>query len=68
MFGEFFKKARKKKGITQQKMANLIGCNKSYICALEKGVFKQPSYQRIMKICEILELDPTSDDVRGAMG
>jgi len=48
---------RKKKRLTQVKLAELVGIDRSHICALEAGNVGA-SFDVIFKICEVLEITP----------
>ena len=51
------RKIRIKKGITQTQLAEKVGCSIGYICHLEKGTRKNPSYNVMLKISQVLESD-----------
>lgn len=45
----------KKPEFTQQKLADAIGCNKSFICRLEAGK-QNVTIERLNEICNILDV------------
>lgn len=58
-FGAKVKELRKKKGLTQEKLAELTKIDYSYLNAIEAGK-KNPSLRRIAKIARVLEV-PVSE-------
>ena len=54
---------RKRKGLTQVKLAELLGCDQSTVSAIERGA--RPSVELLRKIVEVLEVE--SDDLKGAL-
>ncbi len=46
------RKYRIEKGYTLEKFAELVGVSTGYICHLEKGTRKNPSYEVMKKISE----------------
>ena len=53
---DVIKKARKKKGISQRRLAELLEIPYQQVQAWEYGKYK-PSLYNISKLCDILELD-----------
>ena len=51
------KKFREKQNLTQARTAELAGCSKNHLSALERGI-KFPSPALIDKLCEILDVKP----------
>lgn len=58
MFGEFLKKTRRSKGITQAYLAKVLNVSPAYICQLENGRTDAPSARRVRDIARILGLNP----------
>lgn len=56
-FGSRFRKAREKKGLSQQELADLIGATDGTISNYEKGV-AFPRWDTMRKLCDILNVDP----------
>ena len=54
-FAENFKKARTEAGLTQQQVADTLGLDRSAIAHYEMGD-STPNFNRISKICKILNL------------
>ena len=48
------KEIREKKGIKQRELAELTGLSVGYICHLEKGSRKNPSYNTMVSIANAL--------------
>ena len=48
------KEIREKKGIKQRELAELTGLSVGYICHLEKGSRKNPSYNKMVSIANEL--------------
>ena len=49
-FGEHLRRLRRKKGVTQQDMADAIGVSQAYLSALEHGKRGQPSWPLLQSI------------------
>lgn len=54
-FGKAIKEYRKKKGISQEELADLCGLHRTYISDVERGA-RNVSLVNIEKICEALEV------------
>lgn len=62
---DIIKSAREKKGYTQKQLAEKSGVTYSTITKLESGVYNNPTFDTLVKIFQILEIDLTevvSDD------
>ena len=55
--GEKIKELRENKGISQYKLAELTGINRSTINRYENGSIQKISFDNLLKICEALEID-----------
>ncbi len=53
-FGEFLKKQRKKKKLTQEDLAQKLNVSNTYIHQLETGKIDAPNYQRCEQLAEAL--------------
>lgn len=56
MLGESIKKIRKKRNLTQDKLARLADIPYTSITKIETGVIKSPSIQTVMKIAKALDI------------
>ncbi len=56
MLGENIKKVRKKKNLTQDKLARLADIPYTSITKIETGVIKSPSIQTAAKIAKALDI------------
>ena len=56
-FGLLLKELRGKKGITQEKLAELSGVDYKYIQKLEYGKYN-PTIDKLIKIAKALEVEP----------
>lgn len=56
--GEKIKKARLKKGYTQEELGNLIGVQKSAVAKYEKGIVVNIKRSVLAKISKVLEIPP----------
>lgn len=56
MLGENIKKVRKKKKLTQDKLARLADIPYTTLTKIETGVIKRPSVQAVAKIAEALSV------------
>lgn len=54
-FHEIMRKKRMEKGLSQYKLAQLVGIQQSTINHIEKGR-RNPSFESLLKICEVLEI------------
>jgi len=50
------KLARKAKGLTQQELADLVGCTRETIKTIEKRL-KSPSFDLVQKICLVVGIE-----------
>ena len=57
LLGQRIRDARKAKGLTQEKLAELLGIGTSNISYIETGKFS-PSMENFEKLVEILEVEP----------
>ncbi len=55
IFGQELRKARKAVGISQEKLALLVGLDRTYISMLERGI-RQPSLTTIFLICPEIKI------------
>ena len=55
--GEKIKKLRESKGISQYRLAELTGINRSTINRYENGSIQKISFDNLLKICKALEID-----------
>lgn len=55
-FGEFIKKGRESRGLTQGEVATLLGMSQSYYGYIERGE-RNVDLVVAMKICRVLRLD-----------
>ena len=51
------KEVREAKGISQYKLAQLTGINRSTIKRYEDGFIKKISFKHLLKMCEALEIN-----------
>ena len=58
--GEFLRKARENKNLTQEELGNLIFYSDKTISAWEKGIYTPSNYETIIKLSEVLEISPLS--------
>ena len=57
MIGDKIKEAREEKGISQYRLAQLTGINRSTIKRYEENAIKKISLDNLIKICNALEID-----------
>jgi transcriptional regulator with XRE-family HTH domain len=57
MIGNKIKEVREEKGISQYRLAQLTGINRSTINRYENGLIQKVSFDNLLKICEALEVD-----------
>ena len=55
--GEKIKELRESKGISQYRLAELTGINRSTINRYENGSIQKISFDNLLKICKALEID-----------
>lgn len=53
---ELLKKERASRKISMQALSSYLGCSPSYICRLERGERKTPSYEMVFRIIEFFQL------------
>jgi transcriptional regulator with XRE-family HTH domain len=58
IFGKILQEERKAKKISQEKLANLTGLDRTYISLIKNGK-RSPTFSTILKICSALEIDPS---------
>lgn len=54
-FGNYIRKHRKEKKLTQQDLADILGITKKSVCAFESGT-TFPSQENIFRLAEILDM------------
>lgn len=54
---EKLKFARKVKGMTLREVEEETGISNSYLCQLERGQIKKPSFFKLVKLIELYNLD-----------
>lgn len=54
---DLIRKTRKKKGLTQQELANKAGVSFSSLAKFEGGFTNKPYFEFVQKICKALDLD-----------
>lgn len=57
-FGEMLKSLRKERKVSQRKLAELVGIDFTYISKIESGTMDPPAEDKILKIAEVLGVDP----------
>ena len=57
IIGENIQKFRKKKGLTQEQLAEMVSLSPNYISAVERGVY-QLKYEKLVEIINCLECTP----------
>lgn len=55
-FGRRIREVRKSKGLSQEKLAELAGIDRSYVGNIERGE-KNVTLKKIYEICDALEVD-----------
>lgn len=55
IFGEYLRKLRKSRGLSQRDLADKIGVSYTYISKIENAALKPPSNKTIGKIAEALD-------------
>jgi len=56
-FGDFLKKQRKKKGLTQEDLAKALEVSNTYIHQLETTKIDAPSYERCVQLSQVLGIE-----------
>jgi transcriptional regulator with XRE-family HTH domain len=59
-FGEVLRTIRRSKEISQRELANKVAVDFSYISKLENDRIPPPAADTIVKICEVLDVQPES--------
>lgn len=54
-FGEVLRRSRREKGLSQEKLAEICGLDRSYVSLLERGVY-QPTLTVFIKIAHALSV------------
>ena len=57
-FGRVLRSLRSEKGISQEKLAELSGLDRSYVSLLERGL-RQPSLETLFSIGDSLDVSPS---------
>ena len=57
MIGEKIRDVRENKGMSQYRLAEITGINRSTINRYENGSIQKISFDNLLKICEALEID-----------
>ena len=57
MISEKIREVRENKGMSQYRLAEITGINRSTINRYENGSIQKISFDNLMKICEALEID-----------
>jgi transcriptional regulator with XRE-family HTH domain len=60
MIGPVVKNLRNQRGLSQEALANRAHVSSGYLSKLERGVYKEPSYEVLSRIASALEM-PTAD-------
>ena len=63
-FGEAIRRFRKKRGLTQQQLADLVGCSIMYVSQLERGK-ETAELGKALKILDALDVGITFSDIKG---
>jgi len=58
IFGELIRAERKRRGYTLQAFARTVDLSVAFISQIERGQMSPPSEGKIIKIAEVLELNP----------
>jgi transcriptional regulator with XRE-family HTH domain len=58
IFGHALRELRRSKGVSQRQLAEKVGVNFSYISKVENDRLPPPAADTIVKICEVLEVQP----------
>jgi transcriptional regulator with XRE-family HTH domain len=65
-FGEYLKDVRRKRGVSQRKLAHAVGINFTYLSKIENGHMAPPSEGVLLELARVLEMD--KDEVMVAAG
>lgn len=66
VFGKTLRELRRSAGVSQRELASRVGVDFSYISKVENGRIPPPAADTIVKICEVLGVDP--DQLLAATG
>lgn len=58
MMGPQLREARKRKGISLRRVEQLTGLSNAYVCQVETGHIKEPSFRKVLLLCKVYEIDP----------
>lgn len=58
--GAALRASRKEKGFTQEKLAEMVGCEVRYLRDLESGKKNNPSFLLVVRICSCLGIQERS--------
>lgn len=58
-FAEALRQLRFARGMRQQELADLVGCERSYVSAVENDIKQAPGTAFVDKVCALLQLDET---------
>jgi HTH-type transcriptional regulator, competence development regulator len=65
-FGKTLRELRRSAGVSQRELASRVGVDFSYISKVENGRIPPPAADTIVRICEVLGVDP--DQLLAATG
>lgn len=57
-FGQYLRKMRKKRSVTQEDLARALSVSNPYIHQLETGKIDAPNFERCRQLAEVLQIDP----------
>lgn len=57
-FGDVFRKLRKRKGISQEKLCEKAGCDRTTVSMIERGIVSA-KLETIVKICKAISFLPS---------
>ena len=58
-FGEVLQKCRRQKGLSQEKLAEISGLDRTFISLLERGL-RQPSLSTLLRLAQALDTSASS--------
>jgi transcriptional regulator with XRE-family HTH domain len=56
--GRLLAQARKRKGLSLRALAELTGFHFYWLYHVEKGIYNQPTAERLTRLAEVLDIDP----------
>ena len=56
--GRVIRRERKRAGLTQRELSEVVGIAQSNIGSMEAGIVRDPSFQTVMRVCEALGISP----------